>query len=79
MQTGDLAAVKSGSHRVILFDDLVAWLHAQCEPAVGVAEATAEERNAAPPTPRARSTRRPPRGTTRRRSNAAEATLPLAD
>jgi hypothetical protein len=75
MQVGDLASVKTESRRVVLHDDLVAWLHGQREIAVGVAEATTDAGDAAPPTPRTRSTRRP----TRRRSDAPQATLPLAD
>jgi excisionase family DNA binding protein len=75
MQVGDLASVKTGSRRVVLHDDLVAWLHAQRETAVGVAETAPETSDAAPCTPRTRSTRR----TTRRRGDAAQATLPLTD
>jgi excisionase family DNA binding protein len=80
MQVGDLASVKTGSRRVVLHDDLVAWLHGQREIAVGVAEtATATEADdAATPAPPIRSTPRPTRRT-RRRSDAAQATLPLAD
>jgi excisionase family DNA binding protein len=75
MHVGNLASVKTGSRRVILHDDLVAWLHGQREIAVGVTETATDDSDAAPPAPRARSTRRP----TRRRSDAAQATLPLAD
>ena len=83
MRVGDLASVKTGSRRVILHDDLVAWLHGQREIAVGVddvadlADARACE-PATPPVSRPRATR-PPTRRTRRPSNAAQATLPLAD
>jgi excisionase family DNA binding protein len=77
MQVGDLASVKTGSRRV-LHDDLVAWLHGQREIAVGVAETATEADDATAPAPPIRSTPRPTRRT-RRRSDAAQATLPLAD
>jgi excisionase family DNA binding protein len=76
MQVGDLASVETGSRRVVLYDDLVAWLHGQREIAVGVAETEADD--AATPTPPTRSTPRPTRRT-RRRSDTEQATLPLAD
>jgi len=78
MQVGDLASVKTGSRRVVLYDDLVAWLHGQREIAVGITETATEADDAATPAPRTRSTPRPTRRT-RRRSDAAQATLPLAD
>ncbi|MGH9214909.1 MAG: helix-turn-helix domain-containing protein [Acidimicrobiales bacterium] len=81
MRVGDLASVKTGSRRVILHDDLVAWLHGQREIAVGVDELAdlADAREpATPPISRTRATRRPTRRTSRP-SNAAQATLPLAD
>jgi excisionase family DNA binding protein len=78
MQVGDLASVKTGSRRVVLHDDLVAWLHGQREIAVGVAEAAMDAGDAGPPDLPTRSTRHRVRRT-RRRSDAAQATLPLAD
>jgi excisionase family DNA binding protein len=78
MQVGDLASVKTGSRRVVLHDDLVAWLHGQREIAVGVAGTATEADDAATPAPPTRSTPRPTRRT-RRRSDAAQATLPLAE
>jgi excisionase family DNA binding protein len=83
MQVGDLASVKTGSRRVILHDDLVAWLHGQRETAVGVTEVAdlADARALEPegrPAGRTRSTRRPTR-LARRPTDAAQATLPLAD
>jgi excisionase family DNA binding protein len=80
MQVGHLASVNTGSRRVILHDDLVAWLQGQREIAVGVAETAteAEADDAAMPAPPTRSTPRPTRRT-RRRSDAAQATLPLAE
>ena len=79
MQVGDLASVKTGSRRVVLHDDLVAWLRGQREIALGAAHAATEASDATAPAPRTRSTRRPTRRTTGRRSNVVEATLPLAD
>jgi hypothetical protein len=78
MQVGDLASVKTGSRRVVLHDDLVAWLHGQREIAVGVAEAATDAGDAGPPDLPTRSTRHRVRRT-RRQSDAAQATLPLAD
>jgi excisionase family DNA binding protein len=83
MRVGDLASVKTGSRRVILHDDLVAWLHGQREIAVGVDEVadladTSAREPATPPASRTRATRRPTRRT-RRPSNAVQATIPLAE
>ena len=78
MHIGGLASVKTGSRRVVLHDDLVAWLHGQREIAVGVAEAATDAGDTAPPAPRTRSTRRPTRRT-RGPRHGAQATLPLAD
>jgi excisionase family DNA binding protein len=47
MHVGDLASVKTGSRRVILHDDLVAWLHGQRESAVGVEETATDDSDAA--------------------------------
>jgi excisionase family DNA binding protein len=47
MHAGDLPSVKTGSRRVILHDDLVAWLHGQREIAVGVADTAADDSDAA--------------------------------
>jgi excisionase family DNA binding protein len=47
MHVGDLPSVKTGSRRVILHDDLVAWLHAQREFAVGVDETATDAGDAA--------------------------------
>jgi excisionase family DNA binding protein len=78
MQVGDLASVKTGSRRVVLHDDLVAWLHGQREVAVGVAETATEADDATAPAPPICSTPRPMRRT-RRGSGVAQAPLPLAD
>jgi hypothetical protein len=47
MHAGELPSVKTGSRRVILHDDLVAWLQAQREIAVGVADRAADDSDAA--------------------------------
>jgi excisionase family DNA binding protein len=47
MHVGDLPSVKTGSRRVILHDDLVAWLNAQREIAVGVNETAPDDSDAA--------------------------------
>ncbi|MGH9229553.1 MAG: helix-turn-helix domain-containing protein [Acidimicrobiales bacterium] len=47
MHVGDLPSVKTGSRRVILHDDLVSWLHAQREIALGVDEGATDEDDAA--------------------------------
>lgn len=47
MHAGDLPSVKTGSRRVILHDDLVAWLNAQREIAVGVNEMARDDSDAA--------------------------------
>jgi hypothetical protein len=47
MHVGDLPSVKTGSRRVILHDDLVAWLHGQREAAVGAGETATDDSDAA--------------------------------
>jgi excisionase family DNA binding protein len=47
MHAGDLPSVETGSRRVILHDDLVAWLHGQREIAVGVANTSTDNSDAA--------------------------------
>jgi excisionase family DNA binding protein len=47
MHAGGLPSVKTGSRRVILHDDLVAWLHGQREIAVGVADTATDDSDAA--------------------------------
>jgi excisionase family DNA binding protein len=47
MHVGDLPSVKTGSRRVILHDDLVAWLRGQRERAVGVDETATDDSDAA--------------------------------